>query len=162
MSKKQKGYNRDKRLYAIWKEVTESLKRSFESESNWKTRAEDNIFALKKHLHEVLNCASVQNFHSTCRALRKHVPYEYEVLQPQERADEGNIQQYVFAHAVGQCARLNPCAAEGHSGTPCPPPPRTTTKIAWVAGTTSLKRSGVCSPTKSSWSEHGRCGNQHR
>lgn len=80
MNKKQKGYTRDKQLYSVWKEVTEALMRSFESASDWKTRAENNIFSLKKHLHGVLNSASVQNFHSTCRALRRHAPYAHEVL----------------------------------------------------------------------------------
>lgn len=60
MTKKQVGYTREKQLFAVWKEVTESLKNSFESASDWKSRAEKNIFSLKKHLHEVLNSPSVR------------------------------------------------------------------------------------------------------
>ena len=89
-NKKQKSYDRNKQLFAVWKEVTEALKRSFEGGSNWKTRAEANIFALKKNIHGVLNVAAVQNFWSTCSALRARVPYSYEVLPGPEQAADGD------------------------------------------------------------------------
>jgi hypothetical protein len=99
-----KGYTRDKQLFAVWKEVTEALKASFAA-PNWKRKAENTIFTLKKHLHEVLNTASVQNLQSTCRALRVHVPYQYEVLaQPEQAADEDLPEQYaslsLMSHVV--------------------------------------------------------------
>ena len=86
LTKKQRGYTRNKQLCAVWKEVSEGLKQAFERVSDWKCRAEDRLTKLKRHLHKVLNTASVQNFPSTCRALRRHVPYDREVVG-QERTE---------------------------------------------------------------------------
>ena len=77
------------------------MKCSFEAGSDWKTRAEDNLFALKKNLHAVLNSAAVQNFQSTCKALRARVPYSFEpVQQPQQEDQNAGNAQCVPAFAM--------------------------------------------------------------
>lgn len=71
----------------MWKEVSEGLKHAFDRVSDWKGKAEDKLNKLKGHLHKVLNTANVQNFPSTCRALRRHVPYDQEEVGQEEEDD---------------------------------------------------------------------------